>query len=141
MQMQPEKSRMWVYDYIKNNRYSTWKVDYDKIDVPIRYLLYGTENINEEIVDEIVNTIKCSLKTITYEDLSSLLDEIIIHYIDNVTMLVVLKPNESSVGFVAGRQSSNLFAIKRLMSNLSGKYKRAFKRNITITIDIHQFIK
>jgi len=140
--MKPEKSREWMYNYIKRNKCNTWIDDDLSVqNVKVKHFLYNTEYINEQISDEIIKILKCSLNTITHDRISSILDAIFLHHLDSNSIVVIIKPKDNCVGFVAGRQSSNLFSIKRLISNISGKYRRSSNNNMTITVDIFQFMK
>ena len=135
--MNPEISRVSYYRNLYN-------IDFEKVydDVKNVFIVYNDEkHIQYELVQEIMTVLDALIITlgdsINYTEFITKTD---VYFIDDKTVFILLDVDDTNFGLFVGRGKNNLFALKRLLSNLSGKYGKITGDKFSLTLDIKQLM-
>jgi len=135
--MKPEKTRLKIYKMyyeLKGKHKEITKID----NLTKAFYYNTTDDIKGELIVEILTTINCVHTSITHDNM---LEAIEFHFLDDHNLFIIIKPKEDSLALFLGRKMNNLFALKRLISNINGKLRKHMGGHYNITIDVAQLLK
>jgi len=135
--MTPEHSRQQYYDKL----YDVEKtIEYDD-KKNIHLFFSNSQDVKTELVSEVLQLLEIHVTslsdTIPY---TGFVEKTSFYFIDKQTMFLLLDLDEDNFGLFVGRGKNNLFALKRFLSNLSGKHSKKNNSRFAITMDIKSFL-
>lgn len=134
--MQPENSRLNHYREVENlDKNKKYNVDISNdIDFIVDIAYHNPNFINYDIINKSVRVIDMVSMTIGDKSINDYVNKLTFHIIDSNTIFIVLDVNEIDRGIFFGRKMANMFAIKRLLSNISATASKKTGSSIAITM-------
>jgi len=133
--MHPEESRLEHYERVSNTSKS---MAYDNdSNIDIRFDV--PDDINVDLVTDIMSILNVMTDSLAFNrTYFSFVKHTQFFFIDDRNCFVLLDLNEDHAGLFIGRNKNNLYASKRFISNLAGKYSKMIGDRYSVTLDIKQ---
>ena len=134
--MRPEHSRINHYKEIKNlDKKKKYNVEIqDDINFNVNVSYHNPNFIDYDLINKLVRVMDMVSMTIGDTNINHYINSLTFHFIDNATIFVVLNVKEKHRGIFFGRSMNNIFAIKRLLSNISATASRRTGDSVAITM-------
>jgi len=135
--MLPEESRLAHYNKLNFNYY------HEILSVDDKIVVYYDDksDIDYKLISAITNTINGLIQTLEVgAKYTDFIHRTNIYFIDKHTVFILLDLSDYNIPLFLGRGKNNLFALKRLISNLAGQWSRINNCKFAITMDIKQIL-
>lgn len=135
--MLPEESRLKYYDKVSD---ADKCLVYDEDNnVDIKFV--DPDDICGDLVTDIMSIFLVMVDSLSFDQ--TYLDFVKhtqFFFLDQTSCFVLLDLNDYSAGLFMGRNKNNLYASKRFISNLAGKYSKKMGNKYSITLDVKQLM-
>lgn len=92
-----------------------------------------TKRLNQ-LIEELISVIDTFVKTLSPFSPEQIFNNVKFDLLDNKSIVISMNIKSERFPLVIGRKYNNIYALKRFISNISGKYKYYFKFDNTIAL-------